>query len=103
MISNEIIMEYQEKLAIKYGVTQTDISLDYLQLMPNVIPIVPYYHWNLITADPDDNKFVDCAFLGNAHYIVTHDKHFDIVKNIPFPKVEVIKISEFQEILFGYK
>lgn len=30
-----------------------------------------YYHLHLITADPDDDKFVDCAFKANAKYIVT--------------------------------
>jgi hypothetical protein len=27
-----------------------------------------YYHLRLITADPDDDKFVDCAFKANAKY-----------------------------------
>jgi hypothetical protein len=26
-----------------------------------VAPINKYYFWNLITVEPDDNKFVDCA------------------------------------------
>ena len=41
--------------------------------------ITPYYHFNLITADPDDNKFVDCAIAANAHYIVSNDKHFNVL------------------------
>ena len=28
---------------------------------PFVELITPFYHFNLITVDPDDNKFVDCA------------------------------------------
>ena len=47
-------------------------------------------HFNLITADLDDNKFVDCAISANAHYIVTNDHHYDVLKSINFPNVNVI-------------
>ena len=48
-----------------------------------------------VTADPDDNKFVDCAIASNAKYIVSQDHHFDILKKIPFPKIDVVTIEEF--------
>ena len=54
-----------------------------------------YIHFGLIEADADDNKFVDCAVAANAEYIVTNDKHFDILKHINWPKVSVIAIKEF--------
>ena len=50
---------------------------------------------HLIQADEDDNKFVDCAIVANARYIVTEDHHFDVLKSIPFPSVDVIGIDEF--------
>ena len=53
-----------------------------------------YYHFNLITVDFDDNKFVDCAVAGNAKFIVTEDHHYDILQKIDFPKVEIIKLDE---------
>ena len=99
LVSNEILTEYQEKLELKYGISKTKISLDYLLLLPNVTLITPHFHWQLIEADPDDNKFVDCALMGNADFIVTHDKHFNILKEIDFPKMEVIKIPDFDEVL----
>ena len=37
----------------------------------------------------------DCAIAANAEYIVTNDKHFDVLKNIPWPKLAVITIKEF--------
>lgn len=48
---------------------------------------------------PDDNKFVDCAIAGRVKYVVTKDKHFSILKDIPFPKVEIISIDDFLEEL----
>ncbi len=55
----------------------------------------------MIQTDPDDNKFVDCAIASQADYIVTNDKHFDILAQITFPKVEVITIQQFETILFN--
>ena len=37
--------------------------------------ITPYFQFNLIVADQDDNKFVDCAISANAKYIVTEDQY----------------------------
>ena len=62
---------------------------------PFVELITPYFHFNLITVDPDDNKFVDCAISANARYIVTNDRHYDVLKSIDFPNVDVINIKQF--------
>lgn len=39
-----------------------------------------YFDFNLIQADPDDNKFVDCAITAGARYVVTEDHHYDVIK-----------------------
>ncbi len=62
----------------------------------NVLRVDAQYRFHLITADEDDNKFVDCAIVTNAEYIVTNDKHFNELAYIPFPHVEVRKLEEFQ-------
>ena len=49
----------------------------------------------LLSTDLDDNKFVDCAIAADAEYIVTNDKHFNPLRDIQWPKVEIIKIAEF--------
>ena len=49
--------------------------------------------------DKDDNKFVDCAVSCNADYLVTNDRHFDILASIEFPKVITIKAKEFLAML----
>ena len=67
--------------------------------MENVRLVTPYYKWNLITADQDDNKFVDCYIFSNSQYLVTHDKHFAHLKDIKFPKVRVCNITQFKKLL----
>ncbi|WP_462332252.1 restriction endonuclease, partial [Schwartzia sp. (in: firmicutes)] len=39
--------------------------------------------------------FVDCALACGARYIVTEDKHFDVLKEIDFPPVDVANLEEF--------
>ena len=98
-VTNEILTEYLEIVTKKYNLTFTEIKLDFLLLFPNVHLVNPFYHWQLIEADKDDNKFVDCAISSNADYIVTEDKHFNVLKGIEFPKVNVINISQFRDLL----
>ena len=49
--------------------------------------------------DKDDDKFVDCAITAGADYIVTEDSHFDHLKQIPFPQLNVLTLDEFNNLL----
>ncbi len=99
LLSNEIMFEYSEKLIEKYGFDTAEAFLNSLDESDNVEMIEPYFKWHLIEADKDDNKFVDCAITANALFIVSEDNHFNILKNIDFPKIEVIRIDEFMDRL----
>lgn len=99
LVSNEILTEYLEKCIQKYGVELTEQQLDFLLELSNVELITNYYNWQLIDADPDDDKFVDCAVAGQADYIVTHDKHFKVLETISFPKVPIIRLEELKPLL----
>ena len=74
-------------------------AVDAILKRKNVERIDPYFHWNLITADLDDNKFVDCAFAAGATYIVSDDSHFNVLRDITFPQLLVLRLKEFLETL----
>ena len=57
------------------------------------------YRWNLISSDADDNKFSDCAIAANADYLVSNDKDFDILKQTPFPSINLLKANNLLELL----
>ena len=57
----------------------------------------------MITVDPDDNKFVDCAIAANAHFICTEDKHFNVLKTLPHLIIPVISADDFVEMLTGIR
>lgn len=101
IISSEIMLEYEELLTNFYSAQTANLVLTLLSLAQNVVFTEPFINWNLIQDDPDDNKFSDLAISANVHYLVTNDKHFDVLKTLPFPTVSVVSLSEFQSIL-GY-
>jgi len=98
-VSNEIIMEYLE---ILQRLTDHDTAETIIKTIINsrfVEFITPFYNFGLIQNDPDDNKFVDCAIAANARYIVTNDHHYDILKKISYPPVDVISLEDFLKLI----
>ena len=98
-VTTEIMLEYEEKLISIFGQNTSRIFMELIHTLPNVKQTEIYYRWQLIHADPDDDKFVDCAVSANADYLVTNDKHYNILKNIPFPTLKVIRIDDFLKIV----
>ena len=88
-------MEYEEIIERKYNSEVAKDVIRTLLTLPNVQKTIVYYKWNIIEADSDDNKFVDCAVTVNAIGIVTQDKHFNVLRDIDFPDVNLISIADF--------
>ena len=66
-------------------------------ILPQTEKFDIYYHWTLVTDDPDDDKFVDCSVISSAKYLVSDDKHFNVLSRISFPRIDVLKLAEFAE------
>ena len=98
-ISNEVLLEYEEILRMKASPLAADLFVKVIVRSRNVIRKDPYFKWNIITNDFDDNKFVDCAFACRANYIVTNDNHFQEAANSPFPVFNVINLDDFSELM----
>ena len=100
-ISNEIIEEYVEILERLFNHKFAETVVKTIVNSPFVEFVTPYYNFQLIKSDPDDNKFVDCAIAANARYIVSNDRHYDVLRQISFPKVDVINLVDFMKLLKG--
>ena len=98
-VTTEILMEYEEVIERKFNSEVAKDVIRTLLTLPNVEKINVYYNWNLIEADSDDNKFVDCAVSENATGIVTQDKHFNVLRDIDYPNVNLISIADFKSSL----
>ena len=99
LVSTEILLEYTEIISqqttpeIGYNVTQLLVNLARTERM-NVS-----YRFNLITVDPDDNKFVDVAIAGGAELLVTNDRHFGELQQVDWPRVRVVDDATFINLL----
>ena len=98
-VTTEILLEYEEKLASNFSQDVAEVTLTALLLKKNVKKIQVHFDLELIKDDLDDNKFVNCAFAANVHYIVSNDRHFNILKTTDFPRINLLKIDQFFELL----
>lgn len=101
LLSNEILLEYEEIITshCKYIDQMRYIFL--MRISPYVIQISPSFRFGLITTDPADNKFVDCSIAGQADFLITSDKHFQILSHKSFPPVNVILPEKFIKSLLN--
>ena len=102
LVSTEILNEYAEVFERKMNAVVAFNILEMLTQLENTERVEIYYRWELINQDMDNNKFVDCAVAGNAQFIVTDDKHYNILKDIPFPAVRVIKTEIFRDMVLSW-
>lgn len=82
--STGILLEYEEVITRYGGPSRWDRVWQVLEMTgeihSNLRRVEPTYHWRLIAADPDDDKFVDCAIAADAEWIITEDGHYGALK-----------------------
>jgi uncharacterized protein len=97
-LSTEILFEYEEILPPRLGLRRWDELMTLLEIVPsahsNLRRVSPSFRWRLITADPDDDKFADCAIAAEAEWIVTEDGHFTALATSAY-KPKPITPAEF--------
>ena len=102
VISDEILYEYQEILVQHSAIGIAEKVSETFVESPDIIFQQIYYKWNVIKADPDDNKFFDIAVAANANYLVTNDAHFNKAKKSSFPSVKIISAEDCLHIVKGF-
>lgn len=98
VVSTEILNEYAEIIENKTNSFIANNILETLISLPNIKLTTPFYDWNLIDNDKDDNKFVNAYLSSNANILVSNDKHYNILAKIDFPKVNVMDIEMFLKL-----
>ena len=98
-VTSDILDEYAEIIEREMGIRVAEAVLDLLTELPNVHFIQKYYHWQLIEADPDDNKFIDCAIAASAELLVSHDGHFRVMNQYPYLNINLLSATAFQALI----
>ncbi len=105
-LSTEILLEYEEIVSRLSGPgrwRQVAALLEMLgHLHGTIVQVEPTFRFGLITADPDDDKFVDCAIVAGADFVVTTDRHFAVLADAGY-RPQPITPGEFAERLSGRK
>ncbi len=95
LVSTSVLLEYEEILQRVFPNELLEQFWLFVLTSENVVFVSPTFSFHLPVADEDDQKFVDCAVCGGADFLITNDKHYNILKNVRFPKVRVIKAETF--------
>jgi hypothetical protein len=75
-LSDEIAAEYLEVLA-RFGEVKEEAQelVAMLSERENVLFVAPRERLRKIAADPEDNKFLECALAARAQTIISGDRH----------------------------
>ena len=98
VVSTEILLEYQEIITRRTGAARWAVLEQLLGMSRNVRLMDSTFRFAVIKEDPDDNKFCDCAIAAGADYIITEDRHFEVMKSSGYgPQVinPMIFISQY--------
>ena len=79
-ITSAIVLEYEEIAAERGGLAFAAKLMHWLSLVSaswgTIVQMHPSYQFQVISTDPDDNKFVDCAIAADADFIITRDADY---------------------------
>lgn len=95
--SIEIEDEIAGKLRAKFNLKESEINNVLLDFSIFTIPIKITEHIEAVPDDTDDNKFIECAVMCNANYIVSGDNH--LLKLKEYTGIKILKASEFLKLL----
>lgn len=99
VVTTAIFLEYTEILQQKSAKYIAGFIQESLLAANNIVVPEVFYLWRLITTDPDDNKFTDAYISAGADYLVTNDSHFNEIRKVEFPPVNIISADDFLEVL----
>ena len=94
-LSAEVLEEYLElidRVMSKAG-ESCDWFLRLIESGEHIRFVKPHRHFKIITADCDDNMFIDCAVESRSMYLITGDEHLLSVEK--FKEVIIVSPAEF--------
>ncbi|WP_246082189.1 PIN domain-containing protein [Spirosoma lacussanchae] len=101
VISTEILLEYVEMTAFYFSPVAAELVTSLLLAAPNHLRQEPYFRFDQVKDDPDDNKFVDCAIAAGADWLVSDDRHMLNLLQVKdrFPPVPICSFAQFRQLL----
>lgn len=93
----EILAEYHEKLQTKLGRTPTQATRTVAEVLSFSTLIEIDCSLHVIPDDPDDDKVLECAVIGEATYIVSGDHHLLDLKE--YNDIPIVRAVDFIRVV----
>ena len=97
VISPDILEEVSERLKHKFNLPREEIETLMNILLSYSDIVEPTTKVNVVKADENDNKIIECAIDGEADFIVTGDHHLLELKS--YKSIKIITPAEFLKLL----
>ena len=102
LVSEPVLIEYQQALTYAHvrklhGYTDLQIEGWLGEVRKTSINIVAIGALRVVSADPKDDKFIECAIAGGADYIVSGDKHLLDLRE--YEGIRILSPADFLRVL----
>jgi putative PIN family toxin of toxin-antitoxin system len=97
--SPDIEDEISEKLRVKFNLPGSEVNQILFDFSTFTFPIIVKEKYQVVSKDPDDDKFVECAMQCHADFIVTGDYHLLDIKE--YSGIKILSASEFLNTEFS--
>lgn len=95
-MSSDIEKEIENKLTTKFGLSDEETEQILIDFSTFIIPVKISRKLSVIDEDPDDDKFIDCAVVSEAGFIISGDKH--LLKLKEYNGIKILKAAEFLSV-----
>ena len=95
IISPDLLDELDEKLRVKFDVSNQDAAIVRARLESVAEIVRPHKVLHVVNEDPDDDRVLECAVEGNANYIVTGDRH--LLQLAAYEGILIVTVRQFLE------
>ena len=106
-VATDILLEYEEIMTRLGSAAYAAQALRTVSMIGtlrsgSLIHVSPSFFFRTISADRDDDKFADCAIAANADFIITGDKHFNVLIGSGFKPQPITPENFIARHLAGY-
>ncbi|MGH2542017.1 MAG: putative toxin-antitoxin system toxin component, PIN family, partial [Ardenticatenaceae bacterium] len=97
----EIVQEvgrilHYPRIQQRYNLPEERIQT-FLGNLRKVDMVEPSHPLEVVTSDPDDNRYIECAYFGEADYLISGDKHLLAVQQ--YERTIILRPVSFLAIL----
>ena len=89
--------ELSTKLRVKFGFSEERVRAVVRDLHSYAEQVQIPGSLRVVLADPDDDKFIECALVGRADWVVSGDRHLLSMQR--YRNISIVNATEFVERL----